>query len=261
NAEASEDKDGNNSTPGQMAEGGQNLDFNFPELPGVHPHANQDASILNLFYWNNVIHDIFYHYGFDESSGNFQMNNYDNGGFGNDYVIAQAMDGGGTNNANFYTPIDGYLPRMQMYLWTGPRSLTIQYPPEIEGGYDFAVAAFGQSILQLANEIVLVDDGSISPSLGCNDRVNSSQITGQIALVDRGDCEFGEKCLHAQNAGAVAVIVCNNAPGNPIIMGAGAFGDLVTIPSIMISKQDCDSIKLYLEGQVQSELWVGHPVD
>ena len=36
----------------------------------------------NLFYWNNVIHDILYEYGFDEVSGNFQENNFANGGLG-----------------------------------------------------------------------------------------------------------------------------------------------------------------------------------
>jgi hypothetical protein len=48
---------------------------------------------------------------------NFQENNFGRGGLGNDSVLAEAQDGGGTNNANFATPNDGSRPRMQMYLW------------------------------------------------------------------------------------------------------------------------------------------------
>lgn len=83
------------------------------------PVPNQQFNITNLFYWNNIIHDVLYQYGFDEPSGNFQVNNQGRGGLGNDYVRAEAQDGSGTNNANFSTPADGSLPRMQMYLWSG----------------------------------------------------------------------------------------------------------------------------------------------
>ena len=83
------------------------------------PVQNQQFNITNLFYWNNIVHDITYQYGFDEVSGNFQANNLGRGGLGNDYVMADAQDGGGTNNANFSTPADGSNGRMQMYLWGG----------------------------------------------------------------------------------------------------------------------------------------------
>ena len=37
-------------------------------------------------YANNIIHDVLYQYGFDEAAGNFQENNYGNGGLGGDPV-------------------------------------------------------------------------------------------------------------------------------------------------------------------------------
>jgi Fungalysin metallopeptidase (M36)/Secretion system C-terminal sorting domain/Fungalysin/Thermolysin Propeptide Motif len=92
--------------------------YNFTLEPIVA--ANQQAAITNLFYWNNIIHDVSYLYGFDEVAGNFQVNNQSRGGAGNDAVNAEAQDGGGTNNANMSTPADGSAPRMQMYLWTAP---------------------------------------------------------------------------------------------------------------------------------------------
>jgi extracellular elastinolytic metalloproteinase len=60
-----------------------------------------------------MIHDVFYQYGFDEKSGNFQDWNFGKGGLGNDAVIANAQDGSGTNNANFATPPDGQHGRMR----------------------------------------------------------------------------------------------------------------------------------------------------
>jgi PKD repeat protein len=117
NVYAGTDADANNIIE-YSANGGSNLDFNFPFTAGAIPFINRDASVTNLFYMNNRLHDILYHFGFDELAGNFQQNNYGNGGSGNDQVKAEAMDGSGTNNANFSTPTDGSAPRMQMYLWT-----------------------------------------------------------------------------------------------------------------------------------------------
>lgn len=120
NVEAQEDRDANDTggfrpTPAPPA---PDLFFNYLLDLTKEPAMNQHASIVNLFYWNNIIHDIHYHYGFDEVSGNFQQNNYGNGGLGGDPVQADTQDGSGTNNANFGTPPDGTDPRMQMYEFT-----------------------------------------------------------------------------------------------------------------------------------------------
>ena len=108
-------EDGDNF--GHQPDGGSDLIFDFPFDP-VYTPANQseDAAITNLFYWSNVTHDILYLYGLDEASGNFQVNNYGNGGLGNDSVNAEAQDGAGTCNANFGTPPDGSSPTMQMFI-------------------------------------------------------------------------------------------------------------------------------------------------
>jgi hypothetical protein len=101
-----------------------NLTFDFTpdytEEPIVTSPPNQQFNITNLFYWNNIIHNILYEYGFDEAAGNFQTNNLGRGGSGNDHILAEAQDGSGSNNANFSTPADGSSGRMQMYLWTNP---------------------------------------------------------------------------------------------------------------------------------------------
>ena len=117
NVNAQEDAD-NNNTGGARPSGGATLDFDFPLDLTQAPATYLDAATTNLYYWNNLIHDVWHGYGFDDASGNFQQNNYGRGGAGNDPVSADAQDGSGTNNANFGTPPDGSAPRMQMYRWT-----------------------------------------------------------------------------------------------------------------------------------------------
>ena len=66
----------------------------------------------------------------------------------------------------------------------------------------------------------------------------STNLTGNIAVVYRGSCQFGSKALAAQNAGAIAVIIVNNIGGPPVGMAGGNDGLSVTIPVIMISDVD-----------------------
>jgi extracellular elastinolytic metalloproteinase len=119
NARAYTDIDANNTPDTNSSpNGGTSLNFDFALSLTQAPSTYRPAAVTNLFYLNNIMHDVQYQYGFDEVSGNFQVNNYGRGGAGNDPVRAEAQDGSGTNNANFGTPPDGQSPRMQMFLWT-----------------------------------------------------------------------------------------------------------------------------------------------
>jgi hypothetical protein len=75
---------------------------------------NVDSALVNLFYWNNVIHDVTYEYGFDETAGNFQQDNFGMGGLGGDRVDAVAQWPGNCGGG-FSTPPDGSQPVMAMY--------------------------------------------------------------------------------------------------------------------------------------------------
>ena len=116
NVSAYTDTDANNSPDaGSQPDGTASLDFDFAADFSMAPSTYRPAAVTNLFYVNNMIHDIMYQYGFDELAGNFQTNNYGNGGLGNDALLAESQDGAATCNANFSTPADGSAPRMQMY--------------------------------------------------------------------------------------------------------------------------------------------------
>ena len=72
-----------------------------------------NASVTQLFYTANRYHDLLYELGFTEAAGNFETNNIGKGGNGSDFVILNAQDGSGLNNANFATPPDGQTGRMR----------------------------------------------------------------------------------------------------------------------------------------------------
>lgn len=232
--------------PGYAPDGGTSLNFDFPLNLNQDPSQYLDPAITNLFYWNNLIHDVSYRYGFTEAAGNFQENNYGRGGQNADYVLAEAQDGGGTNNANFATPPDGGNGTMQMYLWTGgngPQNLlNVNSPGSISGAYLATEGGFGPGIpsTPITANVVLADDGTAPNNDACTSLINTTQINGNIAILYRGNCNFTTKVSNAEAAGAIAVIVVNNIAGAPINMGGTDPG--ITIPSIMISDIDGASL-------------------
>jgi len=258
NVFAQEDTDASN-TGGRRPDGGSALIFDFPlDLTAQQPTAYEDFAITNLFFWNNRVHDVLWHHGFDEPAGNFQQDNFERGGVGGDAVRADAQDGSGTNNANFGTPPDGTPPRMQMFIWTGaaPATLRVDPPADAAGDYNVAPGNFGAGLSDpgVSGQLELVSDGSDNPELGCG--ALDGFTPGNIAMVRRGACEFGTKSLNAQNAGASAVVVINSDSGNGTIsMGGGADGDQVTIPAVMIGNADGNAVVAGLGQAVTGRLF------
>ncbi|PKV63542.1 T9SS-dependent M36 family metallopeptidase [Pontibacter ramchanderi] len=245
NVYAYEDPTNNNSwSLNYSPDGGSELSFDFPIDFTKAPVVNRDAAITNLFYWNNVIHDVWYQYGFDEASGNFQLNNYGKGGSQSDPVLAEAQDnrnGTSRNNANFSTPADGFAPRMQMYLWSSPPDpdmVSVSSPASVAGSYPATEAAWARKLTSdpVVGKLVVGLGTSAVPQEGCGVLSNTAEIAGNIAVAYRGNCPFTEKVEAAQLAGAIAVIVINNAPGGPIAMG-GTPTMPITIPAVMISQE------------------------
>jgi hypothetical protein len=245
NVHAYADRDNNNvADPESDPDGGANLRFDFPLDLTSRPFDSQPAMVTNLFYWNNIMHDVTYGYGFDEASGNFQQTNYSGDGTGNDYVRAEAQDGSGRNNANFGTGMEGVRPRMQMFEWRSstPNPIVVDAPPPLGGTYFGPMAGFGESLVTtgpISGEVVYV-------GRGCDPLYQAGQPLdpyldnpmGKIALIDRGSCTFVAKVKKAEVLGALMVIVANNIAGNPIAMGGA--DPSITIPSVMVSQTDGD---------------------
>ncbi len=78
--------------------------------------AGDDQKVLNIFYYNNVMHDVFYLLGFREADGNFQQDTKGRGGIPGDPVDARAHSQAVWGTANMLTPVDGTSPTMNMGL-------------------------------------------------------------------------------------------------------------------------------------------------
>lgn len=242
----------NTNTAGYSPNGGSSLNFNFPHADGRYdsPFTYKDAAITNLFYMNNIMHDIFYKFGFNEAARNYQTNNFNNGGMEGDAVKAEAFDGSGINNANFnpgYETVIGgvtYIaaPRMQMYLFS--RSQTAQDPisryqynsptvlttrPKVLTGS----AAFGKQLFE--GQAVTGDLALSIPADACSALVAGS-MTGKIGLVTAAACSFAIKTKNLQNAGAIGVIQYH--PSSDIPVDMGGTDATITIPTIMLGKTE-----------------------
>jgi uncharacterized repeat protein (TIGR01451 family) len=228
-------------------DGGANLLFDFPFDPNAEPVDNVDAAVTNLFYVNNMVHDITYRLGFDIPAGNYQQNNFDSGvGKENDPVMANALDGSGSNNARFFPSADGFPGKMEMFLWNqvAGKIVKVNAPGLVTGTYFGGQGDWGAAItdVPVTAEVVLVNEG-LGSTLGCEPPNND--VSGKIVLVDRGVCEFGFKALTMQQAGAVACIICDHESPPMTGFGAGVSGGQVTIPAVWMKKADCDLLKQF----------------
>ena len=121
-----------NDNIGYQPDGTEALNFTGYPFDPVYGETTQyeDASITNVFYWANILHDITYRYGFTEASGNFQQNNYNNGGAQADEVILECQSTFRPCNAIFSTQRDGISPVLKINLCN-----------DKDGGFDASVIA------------------------------------------------------------------------------------------------------------------------
>jgi subtilisin family serine protease len=82
---------------------------------------------------------------------------------------------------------------------------------------------------------VVMDGGSLGKACST---LPAGSLAGQIALISRGTCSFSTKIRNAQDAGALAVLMVNNAIGDAIPMGQDGTPNQPTIPAYMLSMQD-----------------------
>ena len=246
NVWAKEDRAGDNETTIGISADNNSLNsdyaFNYPLDFSSQPTTtiNQKAAITNLFYWNNTVHDIIYQYGFDEASGNFQNDNQGRGGTGGDFVMADAQDGIGSNNANFSTPVDGFNGRMQMFLFNGiGNPLTVNAPDSLAGSKTSTESGFSinnklANVGPVTGSVVLYDPSD--PNSQACTALPGTSLTGKIAILYRGTCSFTSKVKNAQNAGAIAVIVVNSTTG--VFGTMGGTDNTITIPAVLMTNPE-----------------------
>ena len=128
------------------------------------------------------------------------------------------------------------------YRQTGPASFsrTSDDPDTVFAeGEDFNVLDYSGNGTA-TGAVQAVDVNFADPSTitsGCEDTDFDGFAEGNVALLQRGTCTFGEKVTNAQEAGAVAAIVLNQGNGGPdrTDLFAGTLGAPATIPAISVS--------------------------
>lgn len=244
NVYAYDDKDADEDTFGASPDGGASRNFDFPYNPAALTYTNLSAATTNLFYISNMVHDIFYKFGFTESAKNFQSNNFGNGGLDDDEVFAESQDGGGFNNANFAPYPDNYNPVMQMYLWlVSNRKLFYAAPSDaVNRNVNAGVAQFGAPV----NDIGVTGDVKLASVIDGCAPLPAGEMAGKIGLLERGTCGFSVKVKNAQNAGAIGAVIYNDTANGSNIGNMGGDDDTVTIPSILITNAEGEYIKAKL---------------
>jgi hypothetical protein len=84
-----------------------------------------------------------------------------------------------------------------------------------------------------------------SDTLGCTTLTNS--VSGKIAVIYRGTCNFTVKVQNAKAAGAVGVLMINNTAVAPAGMG-GTAGAGMNIPLAQISQADGAAVRVTMQG-------------
>jgi len=236
------------------------------------PTANQTqmmAAVTSAFYVTNWLHDYWYDSGFDEAAGNAQFDNFGRGGTAGDGMRVEVQDlypAGARDNANMTIPVDGFSPRMQLYVWYGPdtaRSVTLAPGGSLPTG----LARYGPQSFDVTANVVRADDGDTSGVGGlvtdaCQPLTNT--VTGMIVLADHGPCNYERQSLNAMNAGAVGVLIAEDgAPATPaLLVDDPTISTPITIGSLSITRADGAALAAALaSGTVSAHLLRVHEAD
>ena len=116
-------------------------------------------------------------------------------------------------------------------------------PVNVAGTYLLGRASFGGALTTVGVTADLMPVADQGGGGGCTafNAVNTLAVNGKIALIDRGTCAFTVKAKNAQLAGAIGVIIANNAAGAaPAMTGSDP---TVTIPTVSVSLADATTLK------------------
>lgn len=131
----------------------------------------------------------------------------------------------------------------------GTPRLLVSAPASLADAYLVGLAQFGPALSSpgVTGEVMPLT-GTGNQLLGCDpfSAANVAAVAGKIALIDRGVCGFAVKAKNAQDAGAIGVIIANNAAGSPP-PGMGGVDPTITIPSVMITQADGATFRGFLK--------------
>lgn len=206
-----------------------------PALAADADDVQAKAALVHAFYTTNWLHDWYYDSGFTETAGNGQLSNFGRGGAEGDALQVATQygaDHGLADNATMISGSDGTPPVLQLRLASGAREGSLVVDPL--GALPWGGADFGPQSYDLEAELArgLTATGATTACAPI-----TTDLTGLVGLVDRGDCPFTEKALNAEAAGAVGLVIVDNVPGAPI-GSLGGSDPNVHIPAVWVRWED-----------------------
>jgi len=154
--------------------------------------------------------------------------------------------------------------------WNGPR-VTAAVPQVLDpmsnlnisgaaagtagGNYEVGDASFGPPLSNppVRGQLMPVVDQANGTGLACDplNALNSLAVRGNIALVDRGTCDFVTKARNVQAAGAIGMVVADNQPGD--VAGMSGNDPSITIPSVRVTQANGATIKASLQRRSRTQ--------
>ncbi len=103
---------------------------------------------------------------------------------------------------------------------------------------DYSASGNVSGVVQPVNDNIIPPTENSSSTAGCQAKDFDGFIPGNIALIQRGGCDFADKVANAAEAGAVAAIIFNEGnPGDPerIPLFGGTLGTPADIPALSVA--------------------------
>jgi hypothetical protein len=147
---------------------------------------------------------------------------------------ATAVSGNGLswNGPNVTAAVPATLAPVSVLAISGPAA------GNAAGNIDVGDASFGPPLGATAviGQLMPVVDPGAPLGLACTplSAANQLALRGNVALVDRGTCTFIDKAKNVQAAGAIGMVVADNAPGD--VTGMGGDDPAIVIPSVRITQ-------------------------
>jgi hypothetical protein len=117
------------------------------------------------------------------------------------------------------------------------------------GDYSVGDASFGTPVgyAPVSGQLMPIKDQFDGTGLACArlNYLNTLAVRNNIALVDRGGCEFTVKARNVQAAGAIGMVVADNLPGN--IAGMSGTDATIRIPVVRVTQADGKAIRTSLK--------------
>ena len=130
------------------------------------------------------------------------------------------------------------------------RSFTVNGTPY---GYN---AATGAPLPPTSGSLLMARTGTPTTTADACAALPAGSLTGRAVLIRRGGCTFHVKAINAQNAGALAVVLYNNAAG---ALGASVAGaSPVTIPVVGITAAQGSALNAAIAAGPTTLTWTGN---